>query len=377
MRIEQIPLDGSSIGTQRTVTALHFGDEHAARKIYIQTSLHADELPASLVAYYLRERFCALEAAGRLNAHIVLVPLCNPIGLGQSVYYTASGRFEFFSGQNFNRLGAINLYQMTANQLKQSKTALGDDPQANKIAIRQAMRTALAARVGTSQLENLHLILLKLACDADVVLDLHCDESAIMHMYTLPDLWNVFEPLARFLRSECQLLADDTTVNPFDEALSTAWTKLRADYPSAAVPLGCASTTIEFRGRADISHAVAQQDSERMIQALAHWGDILLSDDQQPMPDLLAKPNPLAGKAYVHARQSGVVVYHVKAGETVTVGQPLVDIVNPIEGTMVAVLSPIDGFIYARSNAQFTQQGENLVSISGKVDLGKGAGLSA
>ena len=50
MRTEVLPLNGSSLGTQRTITALHFGDEAASRKIYIQASLHADELPGALTA---------------------------------------------------------------------------------------------------------------------------------------------------------------------------------------------------------------------------------------------------------------------------------------------------------------------------------------
>lgn len=378
MRIEHIPLCGTSIGTQRVVSALHFGDDAATRKIYIQTSLHADELPASLVAFYLRQKLIELENAGQLNAKIILVPLCNPIGLGQSVNYTATGRFDLFSGQNFNRLGAINLHQMTSAQLAASNTVLGSDELANKKAIRHAMFSALENHVGTTQVENLHLILLKLAYDADVVLDLHCDETATMHLYTLPDLWHVFEPLARFLQSECQLLADDSSANPFDEALSTAWAKLRAEHPNAAIPLGCATTTLELRGRADITHKFAQQDAQGIVQTIAHWGDIQLTEAQKmPQPELINPPNPLSGKAYVYAPESGVVVYHVKAGETVQKGQALADIVNPIAGTLLTVNSPIDGFIYARNNTQFTQQGENLVSVSGTVDLGKGAGLSA
>jgi hypothetical protein len=38
MRSEVIYLKGSSLGSERGITALHFGDEHANRKIYIHTT---------------------------------------------------------------------------------------------------------------------------------------------------------------------------------------------------------------------------------------------------------------------------------------------------------------------------------------------------
>ena len=43
-----------SLGTQRQVTSLHFGQAANGRKAYIQASLHADELPGMLTAHHLR-----------------------------------------------------------------------------------------------------------------------------------------------------------------------------------------------------------------------------------------------------------------------------------------------------------------------------------
>ena len=50
MKIEYHALDGTSLGTTRHLTVLRFGEQNAEQKIYIQASLHADELPGSLVA---------------------------------------------------------------------------------------------------------------------------------------------------------------------------------------------------------------------------------------------------------------------------------------------------------------------------------------
>lgn len=377
MRTEILALSGSSIGTQHTVTALHFGDESAARKIYIQASLHADELPGALTAYHLRQLFLDLETEGRVKSHIVLVPLSNPIGLSQALFHTHIGRFEFFSGQNFNRLAGLNLYEITLLELQKSSAILGNDSQANVQAIRAAMSQALSHYQAKSAVENLHLTLLKSAFDADVVLDLHCDENAVLHMYMLPQLWATFEPLARYLGSQCQLLSEGSGANPFDEALSTAWLQLRSDYPHANIPIACATTTVELRSRADIGHEFAALDAAAIVQYLSLQGDLRLAESNiLPIPELQREPYPLEGKGYILAPCSGVVVYHAKAGQYVELGELLAEIINPIEGTSHLVYSSIAGIIYANGIVQFTQQGAIMFSISGPVDLGLGVGLS-
>ncbi len=90
-------------GTARQVHSFHYGPRDRAGKVYIQASLHADELPGMLVAWYLKQRLAELESAGRLLGEIVVVPVANPIGLEQVLMDTPLGRYELESGQNFNR----------------------------------------------------------------------------------------------------------------------------------------------------------------------------------------------------------------------------------------------------------------------------------
>lgn len=90
-------LPWSASGTQRTLSVFRFGS--GPRKAYIQASLHADELPGMRVAVELKRRLRELEAQGRLNGVIELVPMANPIGIGQMFQATHQGRFEFNSGR--------------------------------------------------------------------------------------------------------------------------------------------------------------------------------------------------------------------------------------------------------------------------------------
>ena len=376
MRIEYHALDGASLGMTRYVTALHFGPEDSGRKIYIQTSLHADELPGALVAYHLRPMLEQLEQEGRLKAHVVLVPLCNPIGLAQTLMYDPSGRFDLFTGRNFNRLTDFDLYGKTLVRLNEQPEPLGKDAVANVRHIRAVMREVIAAYQPQTQVDTLQHILVGLAFDADVVLDLHCDEYAVMHCYTLPQLWPTVEPLARLLRSECQIVSEDSGSKAFDEFLSTPWLRLARVFPQANIPCACCSATVELRGQMDLQHELAQDDAQAMVQYLAHLGDVSLETNTLPaLPELIRKPHPLAGVQYVTAPSAGVVVLVTQAGETVQQGQILAQIIDPIHQISTDVRSPIDGFVFACHHVRYAQQGATLVSVSGEKDLGLGETL--
>ena len=155
-------------GTARQIHSFHFGPQQPEGKVYIQSSLHADELPGMLVAWHLKARLAELETAGRLRSEIVLVPVANPVGLEQVLMDIPLGRYELESGQNFNRL-FVDLSEDVGNQVED---LLGDDPQRNAQLIRSALSHALAAHTAQTQLHSQRLVLQRLACDADVVLDL-------------------------------------------------------------------------------------------------------------------------------------------------------------------------------------------------------------
>lgn len=372
-----IPLPCGIPGTQMTLTVFEYGPSQAARKVYIQASLHADELPGALVAWQLCQRLQVLEDEQRLPARVVVVPLCNPLGLRQAVLYKQIGRFDLATGQNYNRLHTISFFEQTWERLQgKGALVLGADAAHNRANIRAAMQAALAAHEPRHELEALHRCLLQLACDADMVLDLHCDKRAVMHLYTLPQIWPEVEPLARWLGSQCQIVSEDSQANSFDEMLSTPWLKLQRALPDAAIPLACHAVTVELRGEGDVTLPWAQQDADAILQYLHHLGDVRLPDSAvQPCPPLLCEPHPLSGMVYVPAPMAGIVVYQVQAGDWVKQGQPLAEVVDPLQPRSVTVASPIDGFVFALNDLRFASLEQSLMSLSGAADLGH-AGLS-
>ncbi len=58
------PLLSNSLGSHRSLSSFHYGTPSQGPKVYIQASLHAEELPGMLVAHHLRALLDAADAAG-------------------------------------------------------------------------------------------------------------------------------------------------------------------------------------------------------------------------------------------------------------------------------------------------------------------------
>lgn len=162
-------------------------------RVYIQASLHADEIPGMLVANHLCRLIDSADARGEvLNKEIVIIPYANPIGMSQDILGTHMGRFSLSNGTNFNR----DWMNVTEGVLERIKDKLTMDLEENINIIRTAILDELNSKAPTKEDAYMKHALLKLAATSDIVIDLHCDSDAIMHMYTHDDLWPQLSDLA-------------------------------------------------------------------------------------------------------------------------------------------------------------------------------------
>ena len=114
---------------------------------------------------------------------------------------------------------------------------LGPDAAANVAAIRAAMaRRARRDAEPQGEIAALRHALLGLAHDADLVLDLHADNQAVLHLYLGTPLWPDAADLAAELGARAVLLAEVSGGNPFDEACSGPWWALARRFPDARDP---------------------------------------------------------------------------------------------------------------------------------------------
>ncbi|ABC22781.1 succinylglutamate desuccinylase/aspartoacylase family protein [Rhodospirillum rubrum] len=361
-----LPLPGPTPGTSRALGGLRYGRRGARPKAYLQAALHADELPGVVVLDHLARLLDRAEAEGRITGEIILVPLANPIGLGQRIGGMAFGRFDLDGGGNFNR--HYGDYAPAALAVAED---LGADPGADAARVREALSAAWAGtKPPPGEVAALRHTLQGLALDADLALDLHCDLDAVVHLYGATADWPAAEDIARLLGAEAVLLADHSGDQPFDESLSGPWTALAARR-GAPLPGRCLALTVELRGAAEVDDALAAKDARALAEVLTRRG--LISGAAAPLPEWRGRVCPLAAVDMVAAPVSGVMIYRRPVGAMVETGEVIGEILDPLaEGAArrVGVLAGTSGPIFARlSDQRLVRAGDIVCKIAGQEPL--------
>ncbi len=367
MRERRIEIAGVGPGTVHTVPVFAFGDPRGRPHVHVQGGIHADEGPGMLAARTLVDRLAEAEAADRMRGRVTVIPAANPIGLGQVVWGDQAGRFDLLDGRNFNR-DYPDLAAMAAPRL-----VLGADGEANVARIRAALAEALEDVPATVPADILRKALLREALPADIVLDLHCDGEAVMHLYTTPNAVDRLRPLIALLNCEAVLVAEESGGNPFDEALSRPWIDLARQFPNASVPAGGIACTVELRGRADVDRCLAAADAEAIMGALVHWGAIDGTPPELPEP---CPATPLAGSEALEAPRPGLVSYTADVGDRLDEGDLVAEIVDPASGAVTPVRAGVPGVFFARPATRVAEAGKRLGKIAGPVPIRGGNLLS-
>jgi predicted deacylase len=345
---------------------LRFGTPGARPKAYLQAALHADEIPGLLVQQKLVHRLQAAEEDALITGEIVVVPVANPIGSDQHLLGMHQGRYEQGTGVNFNRAYP----DLSDSIAEQAGEQLGADASANTKLIRAAALDNLS-ELPQSEDAALKHTLLKLAIDADIVLDLHCDSEAVLHVYVGTPLWPDAQDLPAQLGAPLTLLASVSGGNPFDEACSGLWWALAERFPQHPIDPACLAATVELRGERDVHEDLAVDDAQNLYRFLQRRG--LIAGDAGELPALLRPAKPLEGVAMVRSPSPGVVAYVVDPGTEVRNGDLLAVVNDPLQpdaqAARVEITSPIDGLLYARRSNRLARPGQTLCRVAGSEPL--------
>lgn len=359
MHTQILELQHTAPGCRQSLQVLRFGQSGSGPKVYIQAALHADEVPAILVAHALARKFEQLEAQDAIRGEIVLLPFANPIGLAQAVYGQHQGRFDLRDGGNFNR-GYADLASKVAAILRPQLT---QNAEQNTRLIRAALLQAAQALGATTPAQDLKNRLLSLAVDADIVLDLHCDTDAVMHVYALTPQAETAAELGAALGARALLLATESGDSPFDEACTRTWLQLQSLLPEFPIELACFGATVELRGEADTNHALAEQDAQGICEFLAHRG-VLNAPMRLPRAPQ-CEATPLSGSEPITAPHAGVIIFHRNPGERVQAGDVIADLVDAWSGEVTQLRCASAGLLYARCGSRWAHAGKRLAKIAG------------
>jgi len=357
-----------SPGTERHLLVHRYGKSGARPKAYLQASIHADEVPAMMAAHHLLRLLDAAEARGEITGEIVVVPVANPIGLAQNIAGTHIGRSELRGGGNFNR----NWPDMFDGLVEAVESKLGSDAASNVAVIREAMGRRLSSIRAEAEFPRLRLELYRLAHDADIILDMHCDDEALMHIYLTNDFWPNGADLAAETGSRAVFLATDSGGQSFEEQIYLAFRKLRTYFGDRfPIPPTVLTCTIEFRGQFDVFDDLGAHDGKALFRFLQRRG--LITGDPGPLPPLLCEGTPLDGADYMRTPKAGILAYHVKTGDLVRKGDLIAEIIDPLaedqSKARTEMRSIADGLVVSRCSKKLVSPGEGITMIAGKEPL--------
>jgi predicted deacylase len=85
---------------------------------------------------------------------------------------------------------------------------------------------------------------------------------------------------------------------------------------------------------------------------------------------------PFAGAQYAYAPHPGVVSFLQPLGARVKVGDPLFEVIDPLNDRHSVVRASTDGILYARERLRFAQPGLWLAKVAGSTPIRQGRLLS-
>lgn len=361
MAIDTRVLFSAQTGTgMQTETLMHvFTGGNSERAVYIQAGLHADEHPGMLVIQHLLTQLSELHKIDALDGKVTLVPYANPIGMMQNVMGCWTGRFNLANGENFNR----NFPDVVAGLEALSP------PYAPPEALFEQI---LAEKDHDDVISAAKKALLREAVRHDVILDLHCDTSGILHLYTHERYSERAVTLAAAIGAPVVLLESFAGGGAFDEACTLGWQWMAniGLVPDARIPF---SVSLELRGQSDVSDELAAEDARRIIGFLQSEGIITSKANRiSDLPGEKVSSFPLEGATHLPAPGNGLVVWKKQPGEWVSRDEIIGEVV-PMQGTpggqRLPVISPIDGIILVQPLMKLVRTGQRVALIAGSTPL--------
>ena len=247
---------------------------------------------------------------------------------------------------------------------------LGKDAEANKAVILDRLHDWHEAFRPVTALDHLRHAVTAEAMDAEMVVDLHCDDEALNHIFIVPQLMPEYQDLSDWMGAAATLTAEDSGGGSFDEVWPGLWIKLARRYPEAAWPALPLAATLEYRGQHDVDDRINRQDAENLYGFLV--GRHLISDTVGTPP---ASPPalPLNAMETLRVNAHGLIVYRVGLGDVVKTGDIIADLID-LDGTgfartRTAITAGTDGVVISRNMIKYVQPGVSIAKIAGAVPL--------
>ena len=207
--------------------------------------------------------------------------------------------------------------------------------------------------------------------DADMVLDVHCDDVALNHLYIVPQNLPRYQGLADRMGSQATLTAENSGGGSFDEVWTGLWIELQSRFPDVPWPAPVLSTTLEYRGQADVFDDISSQDAQGLFDFFCDEGLITKAPSTPLVPSV--PPTDLAACEVLRVSQAGLIAYHAKLGDEVKTGDVIADLIL-LDGShpareRVPIKAGTDGIIFSMMASKYVWPGTSIAKIAGQQKL--------
>lgn len=322
MEIERLTLQADSSGQEFFLRLFRFHGTGKGPTVYIQAALHAQEMPGMVALDRLIPRLEAAEDEARLAGNVTLVPHANPVGLSQALFGETLGRFDCQDRTNFNRCFPSDTVDM---------------------------------HMGRPAADRLKATLLGLAVEADVVLDLHCDDEGPVYLYVLERQLDEGRRLAKAMQAAVILTVSGA--DPFSFVLTVA-DRWAADRRAGDARF---AATVELRGLLDVSPELAERDAQGLYRYLVDIGTV-----RDTLPAISpAKPvtGDIDAAVLITSPVPGAIHYDVEIGDRVAEGQRLAAVVSEAGMGHHEIRAPFEGLVMTRRDRRLVRRGEYVVKL--------------
>jgi predicted deacylase len=205
------------------------------------------------------------------------------------------------------------------------------------------------------------------ACDADYVFDLHCDDDSLPHIFTIPQLKDNMQRLADCTGAAATLLAEDSGGGSFDEVWPAVWLRLARECVDKPLPLPVVSCTLEYRGQFDTFDALNRVDAENLYGYFQQEG--LIGGDRIGEMGETPAATDLRATEMLRAPQAGLLAYCVELGDEVKRGDRIAELVL-LDGDgafeqRVELVAGTTGRVISRATNKYVWRNANVAKIVG------------
>ncbi len=360
MKHNKLPLISPIPGIQRFIDSFHFGYPNLGKKIYIQSSLYADEFSGILVVWKLKQALQQLEQQGLLDGEIILVPVANPIRQNQNLLNICSG----CNGIEFSNHAHCGCYEILDDAVKLMGEKLGDKVLLNKQKVKQELYSALETITPNTEYQSQQKALQMLYCNADIILDLRCNLEAITHTYCTNYSWQAIEPLARLLKSQINIITDDTgghSVNFFAGG-DVIWTRLKERFGDRLGDYSCYSATLEISAQAEICRTGAGDEVNAILMYLSYLGVV---SDSYELPRRKADAIKQELVESLISPIAGIIIFHQQPGVIVSENQLIAEVINPLTDDVDEIRATQAGILFSITRHKMAVAGMLVARIAG------------